>query len=184
MNKLMVNVLATSALAVFFLSAQAQASKPGLTEYQQMNQWLFQSYTHGLNEYDNTTEYYQQKDAFYAFIDGIRAKIKEEMPVDPQLQKQVDDIKVLYDAARAKKLQEMGLTNESQLFSYLSSKYPNDKEKMYASEEWLAYNGLNEQMNTAIANAMKAHDAEFQKRFEAAFIEAVKKFQENGAAMK
>lgn len=177
MNKLTKLVVVSCALAGFAIAAQAQYA--GSAEFVEMEKWLFSSYTNGLNEKDNNTQYYIQKEAYYAFIDGIREKIKQELPVDPQLQKQVDAIKAAGSEAEAKKLQEFGVTTGWELFESLRSKYGDDKGAIYESEEYRSYSSIGEQTNVSVNNAMKAYNDEIQSRFEAAFIQAVKKYQEN-----
>jgi hypothetical protein len=154
------------------------------SDYQEMQNWLFDSYTHGMNEYDNPTEYYQQKDAFYAFMGTIKTKVQQEYPVDPQLTKQIADLKAATAAKEAAKLSELGASSASVLVEKLIQKYGGDKAVAYASPEYKSYAAIGQDMNETINNLMSAYNAEFQRRYEAAFIEAVKKFQENGTTMK
>ena len=153
-------------------------------EYQDMENWLFKAYANGLNEKDNTVEYYNQKDAFYAFVGTIKTKIQQEYPVDPQLTKQIADLKAATAAKEAAKLSELGASSASVLVEKLIQKYGGDKAVAYASPEYLSYAAIGQDMNQTINNLMAAYNAEFQRRYEAAFIEAVKKFQENGSTMK
>ncbi len=156
------------------------------SEYQDMENWLFNSFANGLNEKDNTVEYYNQKDAFYAFTNTIRIKIQQEYPVDPQLTKQVSDLKAAYEAARAAKLLEYGIKDEAGYIEY----YGKVKYNCHSWEEMLKdpllsqLENLQTEFQTSTTNVMKAYNDEFQKRYEAAFVEAVKKFQENGVTMK
>jgi hypothetical protein len=154
------------------------------SDYQEMQNWLFESYVNGLNEYDNTVEYYQQKEAFYAFMGTVKAKVQQEYPVDPQLTQQVADLKAASELEKVKKLQELGVSSEQALFEKLRQKYGENKDAIYSSPEYLSFLAINQELNQTTANLMKAYNDEFQKRYEAAFVEAVKKFQENGATMK
>jgi hypothetical protein len=155
-------------------------------EYQEMEAWLFDSYANGLNENDNTKEYYNSKDAFYAFVGAIKDKIKQEYPVDPQLTKQINDLTASYEAARKAKLLEFGINDETGYMEY----YGKVKNNCTSWEEMLKdpllsqLENLETEFHTSTANVMKAYNDEFQRRYEAAFIEAVKKFQENGTTMK
>ena len=153
-------------------------------DYIEMQNWLFKSYTHGLNEYDNPQEYYQQKDAFYAFMDAVKTRVQQEYPVDPQLTEQIANLKAATEVEKAKKLQELGVSSEGALHEKLMQKYGGDKDAVYSSPEYKSYLEISKDLEQTIGNLMKTYNEEFQQRYEAAFIEAVKKFQENGTTMK
>jgi hypothetical protein len=156
------------------------------SDYQEMQNWLFESYVHGMNEKENPIEYYQQKNAFYAFMGTIEAKVKQEYPVDPQLTKQVNDLKAAYEAARTAKLLEFGIKDQAGYDAYYTNLKYNSKDGTEMAKDPLMsqLNALYTELQTSTQNVMQAYNDEFRKRYEAAFIEAVKKFQENGATMK
>ena len=181
MKQLLTKALAATAMAGLFLSVQGSSS-----DYQEMQMWLFESYTHGMNEHDNPVEYYQQKDAFYEFMDAVHTRVQQEYPVDPQLTKQVDDLKAEYEAARKAKLLEFGIADEAAYDEYyMNLKHSSKDPESMASDPLMSeLNALHTELQNSIENVMKEYNDNFRKRYEAAFVEAVRKFQENGASMK
>jgi hypothetical protein len=169
-------VVMLSAVVCMAWAAGAQTS----LEYSEMNEWLFSYMLNGVTT-DNP-EYNSIKQEWSNFGDKIYQDIKASLPpVDPSVTAAIKALQTNYQAEREQRAISLGYTSFDDLYNKTSkgTNIPNDAVQdfyvWYKNRGVEVYDGQNA--------LMKTYNDELNSRFRAAFVEAVKKLQENSTSM-
>ena len=111
------------------------------------------------------------KMAAYEVMDQMRQKIREEFPMDPQLVKTINDLATQHYAAMEAKAKEYGYSN------YKEAAGSNNEELvMLLKNMEVEYSRQNSQLTSA-------YNEEFNRRYNSACVETMKRLMENAEAM-
>jgi len=171
-------ILMAGAVVCMAWGTQAQTS----TEYQQMNEWLFQYMLNGVTPQSNQHDYSLIKQEWSHFGTDIYTTVKATVPpVDPSITAAIEVLYAGYRADANSKAVALGYASFDDLYyvTKKGSEIPNDA--VAGFYEW--YKTRGGEVNAEQTALMKAYNDELTSRFQAAFIDAVKKLQENSASM-
>jgi hypothetical protein len=171
-------VVMLSAVACLTWAAHAQSN----TEYEQMNNWLFTYMLNGVTPQNNMHDYDLIKMQWSNFGGEIYNKIKASLPpVDPSITAAIENLSKQYRAEAEQKAISLGYASFDDLYykTYKGTQIPNDAVQDFYT--WYTTRGT--QVNKEQTALMKSYNDELNSRFQAAFIDAVKKLQENSSSM-
>jgi hypothetical protein len=165
MNRLILTAIAAISLAGFVAAQDVKVQLPAATDpatiqqefNQVMNEWL------NFNNWD--------KEAAYKVLNDLNGKIRSEFPLDPQIQKALEELNRKQYAELDAKAKEMGYTNFKDALASSDPRAADIKLIMtnYDSQRF---------------NLTAAYNEEFNRRYHSACIDAMKRLMENAAAMK
>jgi hypothetical protein len=173
MNKVLLAVIAAVSFAGFAIAQDKPLPEPPTpeqAEYNEMIQWFIAS-----------TGKYEIMD----FEKQMRDKIKLEFPMDQKLQEAVNSTKTDYYNNLTSFAKQLGITVTSQMtFDELYSKI---KLALGQSENKQYYNSfakIDNEYYTKLNTLTKSYNDEFNVRFEAACVDAIKRIKENAETMR
>jgi hypothetical protein len=111
------------------------------------------------------------KDAAYQVMNQMQEKIRQEFPMDPQLAQTLDNIQKQYYAAMEAKAKEYGYSN-------FKDAYQSDNQELV-----MALKNIDGQFNQQRSQLTSAYYEEFNRRYNAACVEIMKRLMENANAM-
>jgi hypothetical protein len=171
MKKNLLSALGVVCLAGFALAAEKPPVPQASAEQIQFNDMI----TWLIGYYNN------DKSAAYGALDGISEKIKAEFPMDQKMVDAVNAIRTQGEAARLEVAKKYGFSNYNDFYGDL--KYHPEKYGD-ANAVWAEINQVYNKYAEQEGNLTAAYREELNKRILAAEMEAVKRLQENGKAMK
>jgi hypothetical protein len=175
----MKKVMVTISMAVCLLTTvHAQSS----SEYEAMNEWLFGYMLNGVTPQSDMNKYDEIKQEWSQFGDEIYDKIKASLPpIDPSITAAINKLYADFDAEVEQKAIALGYASFDDLYmkTYKGEQIPNDEVKAFYEWRSQKYDEIHNQKT----ELTKAYDDELSNRFHAAFIDAVKKLQQNSASM-
>lgn len=155
MKKVILTVIAAMCLIGMTLAQPSSASGSDFNEV--WMEWL------KFNNWD--------KNAAYQVMDQMQAKIRQEFPMDPQLAQTLDNLQTQYYAAMQAKAKEYGYSN-------FKDAYVSDNQELVA-----ALKNIEGQYSQQRNQLTSAYNEEFNRRYNTACMEAMKRLMENANAM-
>jgi hypothetical protein len=177
MKKIFLSMLAVACLAGISMAQDKPAPDvtpptPEQSAFQGAWEWLIQ--------YENWN-----KEAAYKVIDDMRNKIQQEYPMDSKLQEAVNAVQSQLNASELAIAQKYGFATYEALYMDLKYKGANWKGGADKYEEVMReLKILENDCQIKQADLTRAYQEEFQKRFEAACVEAINRLKDNANAMK
>jgi hypothetical protein len=111
------------------------------------------------------------KDAAYQVMNQMQEKIRQEFPMDPQLAQTLDNIQKQYYAAMEAKAKEYGYSN-------FKDAYQSDNQELVSALKYIEADFMNQR-----SQLTSAYYEEFNRRYNAACVEIMKRLMENANAM-
>jgi hypothetical protein len=111
------------------------------------------------------------KNVAYQVMDQMQTKIRQEFPMDPQIQQAVNNLQTQYYAAMQAKASEYGYSN-------FKDAYASNNEELVK-----ALKSIDMQYNQQQSQLTSAYYAEFNRRYETACLETIQRLMENANAM-
>lgn len=169
-------------ISLVVIGSRVGISATGSEEYEEMNQWLFEYILNGVTPQTNNEEYGHLKDEWYQYGENIYDKIKSSLPpIDPSITAEIAQLRNDMYAQRETDAVSLGYASYDELLldAKKGEEPPNEEVAAFFEKYRLEYESLNDK----IKMLTKDYDDELQRRFENAFIDAVKKLKENSESM-
>lgn len=152
------------------------------SEYETMNMWLFGYMLNGVTPQSDMRKYDEIKQEWSQFGDNIYDNVKASLPpIDPSITATLDKRHADFSIEVEQKVIELGYASLDDLYMQTNKGEVIPNEDVRAFYTWKKQR--EEEMYNDSKALTKAYDDELSNRFHAAFIDAVKKLQENSASM-
>lgn len=177
---ILVGTIAFTAMAIDDKDVYYTIQAGSTADYREMNEWLFGYMLNGVTSSD--PQYGQIKQQWSSFGNELSARIKADFTIDPTITEAVNKLRTDFNAKVEADVKALGFESYNVLYGKL--KYQEITKTPEIEAFLLEFDRARKEMELSQQALTQAYNDEFKRRFEAAFVDAVKKLQENSASMK